>query len=597
MKLRNVLLTVLLVLLLGGGVIWAYETLIYTEQGGAKMVIASGGEIEFQSGSVFDMQSNMVVSVPTAQGTATPGLYIDNLSVADSLVLADSGTVVAIFQDDGALNSEASIDAALSIKAGAATPVVVTSLGAGDAVFSDDVEVVDDLIVTGAQKIGLATPVGITWDDDDLIVNDDAEIISDLHVQGNQYIGEPTPVAITMDGDDLIVADDMEIIGTGYFAGAVEMDSTLDMQGGSITLQNDETIGNAVDNAVTVGFAVGTTTFYGQPVAAASGDGIDLTQTLLVMDGSDVYSGLDMNLTNADQTGTSHVRGIDLNLDAADAQATESAAYIGGVWDYGVHLDDATLASGDMLLQNSLVLDGYTADNFKVTDGINTLFTVTDAGTTGNGDFSGTLTVDGISTLTGAAALNGGITVDSTAFTVADTTGNVATTGSLTASGAAALNGGITVDTSAFTVADTSGNVATTGTLVVSPGSSTLAALTVTDTLAVTGNATLSGDVTIDDDLVLDPQAITIAVTADSTITALGTVTKLSAAASCGTATITAGTAGQVLILMGPAANTITITDTGTLKLSGNCALTANGTLTMISDGTNWNEISCNDNG
>ena len=126
---------------------------------------------------------------------------------------------------------------------------------------------------------------------------------------------------------------------------------------------------------------------------------------------------------------------------------------------------------------------------------------------------------------------------------------------------------------------NTSGNVATAG------------------TLGVTGNTTLGGDVTVDDDLIIDPQAGTIAVTDDSTITALGTVTKLSAAASCGTATITAGTAGQVLILMGPAANTITITDTGTLKLSGNCALTANDTLTMISDGTNWNEVSCNDNG
>ena len=145
--------------------------------------------------------------------------------------------------------------------------------------------------------------------------------------------------------------------------------------------------------------------------------------------------------------------------------------------------------------------------------------------------------------------------------------------------GTLSANGGITVDSTAFTVADTSGNVATTG------------------TLGVTGNTTLSGDVTIDDDLIIDPQAVTIAVTDDSTITALGTVTKLSAAASCGTATITAGTAGQVLILMGPAANTITITDTGTLKLGGNCALTANDTLTMISDGTNWNEISCSDNG
>lgn len=45
---------------------------------------------------------------------------------------------------------------------------------------------------------------------------------------------------------------------------------------------------------------------------------------------------------------------------------------------------------------------------------------------------SSTLAVTGASTLTGAAALNGGLTMDTTAFTVADTTGNVATAGKAT---------------------------------------------------------------------------------------------------------------------------------------------------------------------
>ena len=38
--------------------------------------------------------------------------------------------------------------------------------------------------------------------------------------------------------------------------------------------------------------------------------------------------------------------------------------------------------------------------------------------------------------------------------------------------------------------------------------------------------------------------------------------------------------------------NTITITDTGTLKLSGNAALGQYDTITLWSDGTNWIEIS-----
>jgi hypothetical protein len=67
-------------------------------------------------------------------------------------------------------------------------------------------------------------------------------------------------------------------------------------------------------------------------------------------------------------------------------------------------------------------------------------------------------------TVSGATALNGGLTVDTNVFTVADVSGNTAISGTLVA------NGGISVDSTAFTVADTSGNVATTGTLAVGGG-------------------------------------------------------------------------------------------------------------------------------
>jgi hypothetical protein len=40
----------------------------------------------------LDMASNLVIAVPTAQATATAGVYINNASVADALVVADDGT-------------------------------------------------------------------------------------------------------------------------------------------------------------------------------------------------------------------------------------------------------------------------------------------------------------------------------------------------------------------------------------------------------------------------------------------------------------------------------------------------------------------------
>ena len=94
--------------------------------------------------------------------------------------------------------------------------------------------------------------------------------------------------------------------------------------------------------------------------------------------------------------------------------------------------------------------------------------------------------VAGTFTVTGVTALNGGLTMDSNKFTVADTSGNVATAGTMTVTGVTALNGGLTMDTNKFTVADTSGDVATAGTLAV------------TGTSAFTGAVTADGGVSID---------------------------------------------------------------------------------------------------
>lgn len=63
-------------------------------------------------------------------------------------------------------------------------------------------------------------------------------------------------------------------------------------------------------------------------------------------------------------------------------------------------------------------------------------------------------------------------------------------TGTLAATGALSANGGITVDTSAFTVADTSGNVATTGTLAVTGASTLTGAVTTAADLTVSADTT-----------------------------------------------------------------------------------------------------------
>jgi len=140
------------------------------------------------------------------------------------------------------------------------------------------------------------------------------------------------------------------------------------------------------------------------------------------------------------------------------------------------------------------------------------------ATTTGNQIISGTLNVTGTSTLatttatkltvSGATVLNGGLTMDSTAFTVADISGNTSIAGTLDATGDFVVNNNATTTASNGNFA-TQGDIdivgqdlqATTGVLNISKsGSMTTVrgtlnvdeAVTFDSTLGVTGTSTLA---------------------------------------------------------------------------------------------------------
>lgn len=83
-----------------------------------------------------------------------------------------------------------------------------------------------------------------------------------------------------------------------------------------------------------------------------------------------------------------------------------------------------------------------------------------------------------------------------------------------------------------------------------------------------------------------------IVVTDGSTITPLGTYTPISSTAGTGTSSIAAGSvAGQLLILHNIGGQTITLTDTGTLHLTGNGTLTADDSTILIWDGAAWQQL------
>lgn len=156
------------------------------------------------------------------------------------------------------------------------------------------------------------------------------------------------------------------------------------------------------------------------------------------------------------------------------------------------------------------------------------------------------------------------------------------------------------VNATRLTVSDTTtlnGSVTTAGDLVVGDDLTVSDALAVTGdqnltgALGVTGNATLAGELKF-----TAPAAITV--TANSTIATAGyTVVPLTATGAVGTSAVTGcATAGKVTVLRNIANQTITITDTSTIMLSGNAALGQYDTLTLLGDGTNCLQISKSDN-
>ena len=115
--------------------------------------------------------------------------------------------------------------------------------------------------------------------------------------------------------------------------------------------------------------------------------------------------------------------------------------------------------------------------------------------------------------------------------------------------------------------------------------------------LSVTGNITGANAVNVGTLLRMAP-ATTAVLTADAMLTPIGSYQPISAAAAVGTSSIATTTraAGELLYLINVGSQTVTFTDTGSLKLSGNAALGAGDTLLLVFDGTAWNQAGKTDN-
>lgn len=178
---------------------------------------------------------------------------------------------------------------------------------------------------------------------------------------------------------------------------------------------------------------------------------------------------------------------------------------------------------------------------------------------------SNALSSAGTLTVAGLTSLNGGLSMDSGAFSVADTSGNVISAGTLQIAGLATLNGGLTMDGGVFSVADATGNVSTQGSLGV------LGAASLSSTLAVVGNITGQGTGNQ-----LNALAVTgsmgVAITADLAVNG-GDITSSATTFNLLNSTVTD-------LYLGGAATTVQIgASTGTTAIKN--ALTVDGNVTL----------------
>jgi hypothetical protein len=127
--------------------------------------------------------------------------------------------------------------------------------------------------------------------------------------------------------------------------------------------------------------------------------------------------------------------------------------------------------------------------------------------------------------------------------------------------------------------------------------------------LRVLGTTTLVGDLNATDDLTVSDLATigkirntvpaTQTLAADVEITNTNSYLLISAAGNIGTGDVadcTLANQGDVLAIENVSNTTITITDTGVLKLSGNAVLAQWDNLLIFCDGTNWVEFAQADN-
>jgi len=516
----------------------------------------------------YSTQTNSPFVIEQSDGTnvfeVTDAGAVDAASTADfaDTVTFSKGSGDALsVSSGGALNNEGTLDQNGTSDFGAA----ITCSYAGNCLTSGTTA---DIEWLGFAAFGDAAPDGVTDGAAEAVF-----IEGGLEVNGTFYADGAIDADSTSDFNDTATFSKASGDALSITAGGeLNNDGTLDQNGTSdfgaavtVSAGNfDVTLGSTTVETMTVGISgtgadvifhgdtTGEEFTWDQSAMQLILDGVGTTTVLDVPDGNVVV--------NDDLTVTAGNVAISAGSFDVTLGATTVETMTVGADAAGNDMTWHSSASLDLMLWDSsavcLDITGTNAQNaFRVLDG-NVAFTY-------DLDVDGTSNLD-ILDVDGAADFDSTVSISDTLDMTDDAITNIGNSGT-----DFDANGGLTT---ASTITVTAGG------LVVTAGG-----LTITD-----------GDAVVADDLRVTVQTA-ITVTNATPFAATGTYQSIQAAGEV-TPTITAGTAGDLLVLINTSAQTINIADTGIQMLSAAWAGGQYDTLTLWCDGTNWLELSRSDN-
>lgn len=416
-----------------GPVARSYQTKIYQDKGGDRLVVASGGDVEVRSGGTLDLQSGSTFNVDADVDVDGDSFDVDVTGAISLDAGAASHFNVAGAGIDLTLESEAG---RLIVKGDEAAATAV-HIDANDAVTTGltiDVGSVSGMLVNGGvTNIGGGTP-GVATGDNDLYVTADLEVDNVLDVDGS--------VDVDGTGVDIDLSAAFSIDGdTASNISLAAQDLTIEAETGTVIIKGDEAAADAItldaDDAAGVGVTIavgssgglniggGLTDIGGGTCGTAAGDNdlcvaADLeVDNVLDVDGSvDVDgTGVDIDLSAAfsiDGDAASNINvagaGIDLTLESEAGRlivkADEAAAT-------AVHIDandavttgltiDVGSVSG-MLVNGGLTNIG--GGSPAVAAGDNDLYVTADLEVDGETELDGALDADSTANIAGALTL------------------------------------------------------------------------------------------------------------------------------------------------------------------------------------------------